>query len=463
MVVGIVAFCRNQGLSHRNKIPWRIPEDMRHFKRMTSGCVVVMGRKTYESIGHALPNRVNVVLTRTPHIRESNENVYFVTFEQALRLLDRFAFSHPNIFVIGGREIYTLFYDRMHTMYVTFVDKSFDTDTTFPQITHAFRLSAHSENMYSETEQCYFRFLKYERSYATQSTCDDAYLALSKKIIESSSEARSLRTNRTEVPTISLFGEHLDFDMSESIPLLTTKRVAWKSCIEELLWFLRGDTNASKLQEKNVRIWDGNSSREFLDKVGLHNLEEGDCGANYSFQWRYYGQEYVDSKTEYAKHTVGDQITNIINLLKTNPTSRRIFMSAWNPCQLNKTVLPPCHVSCQFYVEDNNKLSCHMYQRSCDVFLGLPFNIFSYAVLTHILAKKCGMTPYKLHISFGDIHIYLNHVTQMKEQMTRQALTAPKLTLSEAVATKSIDELDISDFTLVGYFPHPVIKGEMAI
>ena len=234
------------------------------------------------------------------------------------------------------------------------------------------------------------------------------------------------------------------------MPLLTTKRVALKSCIEELLWFMRGDTDASILRKRNVHIWDGNSSRQFLDTVGLNHLR--DCGANYSFQWRYQGQEYKDCNTQYTKNTKGDQIQNIIHLLKTNPTSRRILLSAWNPSDLNKTVLPPCHVSAQFYVDKDNGLSCHMYQRSCDVFLGLPFNIFSYTVLTHILAKKANLKPRKLVISLGDVHIYANHIEQMKEQISRQPLTSAKLIVNDSIKDKEIEDIVVDDFEVVGYF-----------
>merc|ERR1712070_1286635 len=157
---------------------------------------------------------------------------------------------------------------------------------------------------------------------------------------------------------------------------------------------------------------DGNSTREFLDNVGLNHLKEGDCGANYSFQWRHFGGKYVDSETTYDGEGV-DQVKYVEELLKTDPMSRRIFLSAWNPVDLTHTVLPPCHVSVQFYVEnreDGDYLSCHMYQRSCDVFLGLPWNIFSYTVLTYILAKKCNMYPSELIISIGDAHIYSDHM-----------------------------------------------------
>lgn len=462
-MIGIVAICRNKGIGLNGHIQWHIKEDLAFFKKMTLNSIVIMGRRTYESIGKPLCDRINVVITKSPDkyssVQNSFDNIFFVRYENVFDMLKRFDFMYPNVFVIGGKEIYELFFEHLTTIYLTHIDKKYEHDTVFPKIPSSFVLKNFSEKQFSEAEQCTFRFLKYERTDSI-SNCDETYLNLSKKILESKSK---IRNNRTNIPTISLFGEHVEFDISSSIPLLTTKRMAWKSCIEELLWFLRGNTDANILKEKNVNIWNGNSSKEFLKNVGLEHLEEGDCGANYSFQWRYFGQEYVDSKSPYTKDTTGDQISYILNLLKNDPYSRRIFLSAWNPNQLNKTVLPPCHVSCQFFVDDSKKLSCHMYQRSCDVFLGLPFNIFSYAVLTHILAKKSDLIPDKLFISFGDAHIYSNHVEQVKEQLSRTTLSSPQLLLNESIKNKNIEEISIDDFEVIGYFPYPSIKGHMAI
>ena len=316
----------------------------------------------------------------------------------------------------------------------------------------------YSSNKWSEQEQCHYRFLEYKLC-TFPNNFDDIYLNLANKVMKQ----QHFRNDRTGTGTCSIFGEQIQFDIEKYVPLLTTKRVAWKSCIEELLWFLRGDTNSNILKNKNVNIWNDNSTREFLDKAGLRHLDEGDCGANYSFQWRYFGQKYIDSKTSYEKYTQYDQINNILNLLKTDPTSRRIFMSAWNPLDLNKTVLPPCHISVQFYVDNDNGLHCHMYQRSCDVFLGLPFNIFSYTVLTYILAKKCNYVPKKLIISFGDVHVYNNHIEQLQLQCERSRLSYPILKLSDDIRNKDFEEMTIDDFELIGYLPHPTIKGKMSV
>jgi thymidylate synthase len=276
------------------------------------------------------------------------------------------------------------------------------------------------------------------------------------------------RDDRTGTGTISLFGEQLRFDISKSVPLLTTKKMGWKSIIHELLWFLRGDTNANNLKAVGVNIWDGNTTRDFLDARGLTEYPVGDIGAGYGFQWRHSGAEYTTCNGDYTGANAGvDQIAYILNELQTNPTSRRMYMTAWNPSALHKMTLPPCHVSAQFYVnfdKDGGKhLSCHMYQRSVDEFLGLPYNILSYSVLTYILAKKTGMQPKELIISMGDSHIYNNHVTQVAEQLERTPFSFPVLVLSDDIITKDFTEMTIDDFKLDNYQSHPAIKAPMAV
>lgn len=461
MITAIVAFCKNRGISYNNGLPWDIREDLTFFKNMTIDSMVIMGMKTFASLNHQpLKTRLNVVLTNQS-LTSTDPNIVYTTFDDVQSVIQENAFKYPNIFVIGGESVYKQFYDMMDELIVTYIEKTIRCDRFFPEITDDYTLVAHTRKKWSDTERCNFQHLRYRRVREHERQMyDNTYFRLVKRVLDHD----TLRSNRTNVETLSVFGDTLEFDLSNNhVPLLTTKRVALKSCIEELLWFMRGDTDANILKKRNVHIWDGNSSREFLDNVGLGHLEEGDCGANYSFQWRYQGQEYKDCKTPYEKHTKGDQIQNIIHLLQTNPTSRRILLSAWNPNDLQKTVLPPCHVSAQFYVDKDNGLSCHMYQRSCDVFLGLPFNIFSYTVLTHILAKKANLKPRKLIISLGDVHIYANHIEQMKEQLSRQPLSSAKLIVNETIKDKAIEEIVVDDFEVVGYFPHLSIKGDMVV
>jgi thymidylate synthase len=277
------------------------------------------------------------------------------------------------------------------------------------------------------------------------------YLQLLKKVIEEG-EDRKTRNSSTR----SLFGETLEFDITNDFPLLTTKRIFWRGVVEELMWFLRGDTNSKLLEEKGVNIWKGNSSREFLDSIGLNNFEEGDCGAIYGYQWRNFGGSYTNCN---EKNMNGiDQLNNIINELKNNPTSRRMFMSAWNPSMEKQMVLPPCHVSYQFYVRQGKYLDCQMYQRSADLFLGLPFNIASTALLTYILAKHTGYIAGKIRICIGDCHIYHEHFDAVKEQLNRIHKQLPKLNIKDF---EKIEELRYEDFELIGYTPDNTIKAPM--
>jgi thymidylate synthase len=271
------------------------------------------------------------------------------------------------------------------------------------------------------------------------------------------------REDRTGTGTLSRFGHQFRFDLTESkVPLLTTKRVPWKMVLEELLWFLRGSTDSTALAEKGIRIWQGNTTRAFLDSRGLAHLPEGDIGAGYGFQWRHFGGRYVDCKAPYGPEVGVDQLAYVENMLKEDPRSRRICMTAWNPSSLHEMALPPCHVFAQFYVGNNRSLSCHLYQRSADMFLGFPWNMFSYACLTHVLAKRCDMRPGELVVSVGDMHVYKDHVRQVEEQLERSPAAAPKLRVSDAVRTKAWEELSVEDFEISNYDPLPAIKGKMS-
>lgn len=267
--------------------------------------------------------------------------------------------------------------------------------------------------------------------------------------------------DRTGTGVYSCFGYQIRMPIGKSFPLLTTKRVYWKGVVEELLWFLRGQTDNRILQENKVHIWDGNSSREFLDKTGLTDYREGDCGPIYSFQWKHFGAAYTNCEDTYTGKGV-DQVAYVLNEIKSNPNSRRIFMSAWNPVDLGKMCLPPCHVSCQFYVRQGKYLSCHMYMRSCDAFLGLPFNIASYSLLTYLLAAQAGLEPDELIVSFGNLHLYANHTSAVKEQLGREPYAWPTVELADA-NTWTLDTVGLEHIKLVNYTCHNTIKATMAV
>ena len=259
---------------------------------------------------------------------------------------------------------------------------------------------------------------------------------------------------------MSVFGRQFRFSLRDDVfPLLTTKRVFWRAVVEELLWFIRGSTNSKELADKGVHIWDGNGSREFLDKCGFLAREEGDLGPVYGFQWRHSGAEYVDKNTDYSGKGV-DQLRQVIERIKTTPDDRRLIICAWNPKDIPQMALPPCHALVQFYVS-NGELSCMMYQRSADMGLGVPFNIASYALLTRMVAHVTGLRPGDFVHTFGDAHVYMNHVAPLLEQTARTPRPFPTLHIKRAV--NDIDSFAAGDFELIGYEPLGKIQMEMAV
>lgn len=265
------------------------------------------------------------------------------------------------------------------------------------------------------------------------------YINLIKEILENGS-LEETRNGKTK----SIFGYSMKFDLlSGKMPLLTTKKVAWKTCLKELLWFIKGSTDNNLLSEQNVHIWDMNASKEFLKS---RNLEygEGDLGPIYGHQWRHFNATYTDCHTDYSEQGI-DQLDNLIKQLKdpSQRTSRRLVISAWNPCQLNEMALPPCHILMQFNVRENKYLSCSLYQRSGDVGLGVPFNIASYSFLTHILAKHCGLEADKFVYFLGNAHIYEEHIDSLKIQCEREPKEFPKINIENV--HNNIEDYTVED------------------
>lgn len=267
--------------------------------------------------------------------------------------------------------------------------------------------------------------------------------------------------------TKSLFGYSMRFSLKDgTLPLLTTKRVAWKTCFHELMWFISGSTDNKKLNEKGVHIWDANASREYLDSRGLKHYKENDLGPVYGHQWRHFNAFYFDCKTEcdtgLACRKGIDQLQQIIDQLRTpeGRTSRRLIMTAWNPCQLDQMALPPCHVLAQFNVRDQKYLSCALYQRSGDVGLGVPFNIASYAFLTHILAKHCGLIAEDFVYFLGNAHIYENHIPVLEKQLLREPYAFPKISIKNE--HDRIEDYGLDDIEFVEpYRFHETLKMDM--
>ena len=290
------------------------------------------------------------------------------------------------------------------------------------------------------------------------------YLDLCRKVLEEG----TYKDDRTGTGTYSIFGYQTRYNLEEGFPLVTTKKVFLRGIIHELLWFINGGTNIKYLVDNNVHIWDdwaykeyknsidykGETMQEFVDKIKSLDKDDlfvrmyGELGPIYGMQWRNFNDEGVD------------QLANLIDQIKTNPNSRRLIISAWNPCEVDKMALPPCHSFMQFYVI-NGKLSCQLYQRSADIFLGVPFNIASYSLFTMMIAQVCGLKPGEFIHTMGDAHIYTNHVEQIKVQLSREPKLLPKMKINPNV--KSIFDFKIEDFELEGYEPWPKIKGEVAV
>ena len=461
-VIIIGAIDKDRGIGLNNELPWHITEDLKFFKEKTINNVVVMGNNTFKSLGNKeLKDRKNIVLTKNNDLIENNPDLY-MNMEKLNVYINKNR-KKVNIYIIGGEMLYNYFIRKADIIYLTVIDKNFGCDCKFPFIPNNYEITNYSQSKFDDTQNVNYRFIEYRY---TKEPClnEFQYLHLAQDILKYGNE----RTDRTGVGTKSLFGRQMRFDISKSVPILTTKKVPFKLTIEELLWFLRGETDSKILEEKGIKIWSGNTSREFLDNRGLNHYEIGDIGPMYGWVWRHFGANYVDCKTDYSGKGI-DQLEQVIHMLKTDPFSRRILMTDYDPSIADKGVLICCHgIVVQFYVEviDGIKhLSCHVYIRSNDQFLGQPINILSYSILTYIIALKTELKPKELVISLGDCHIYKSHLTQIKQQLMREPLTPPKLVLNPEIKNKDWKDITVDDFELIGYNYNvrPTIKAPMAV
>uniref|UniRef100_A0ACD5W3W8 Uncharacterized protein n=1 Tax=Avena sativa TaxID=4498 RepID=A0ACD5W3W8_AVESA len=501
----VVAATRDMGIGKDGVLPWKLPGDLKFFKKVTQTTsdpakknAVIMGRKTWESIplqARPLPGRLNVILTRSGSFDfATTENVVICrSMNSALELLAStpYCLSIEKVFVIGGGQILreALNGPACEAIHLTDIQSNIECDTFIPPVDFSvFQPWCSSLPVVeSNIRHSFVTFVRVRRSVSESpdsngkaSTEHDTksnkfeienFSFLPKMIFDRHEEYYYLnlvddiircgaqKGDRTGTGTLSKFGCQMRFNLRKSFPLLTTKRVFWRGVLEELLWFISGSTNAKVLQEKGIHIWDGNASREYLDSVGLAKREEGDLGPVYGFQWRHFGAEYTDMHADYTGKGF-DQLMDVIDKIKNNPDDRRIILSAWNPSDLKKMALPPCHMFAQFYVE-NGELSCQMYQRSADMGLGVPFNIASYSLLTCMIAQVCGLSPGDFVHVIGDAHVYRTHVRPLEEQI--QKLPKPFPILKINPSKKDIDSFVASDFKLGSYDPHKKIEMEMAI
>ena len=491
-IKGVACVASNGAIGYKGDLIWKCKEDMKFFRKTTTTTsdsnkknAVVMGKETYKSVTF-LEGRYNCVLSTTLQSKCCPGDLLIHSdIEHILNVLNNDE-TIETIYIIGGTRLYKYFIDwgLFDEIYLSHISCEVEHgDTFFPKIPSSqydyqlvselknisarqlnvpnaqinidytvFKLVNKYSNSLIKTQ--YFKNLLTSETHTLSQ--EYQYLDLMRDILHRGEQ----RTSRN-AETISLFGVKMTYDISESFPLLTTKRMYWKGILHELLWFIGARTNSKELEEVGVNIWRGNSTREYLDSIGLNHYKGGECGPIYGFQWRHFNAKYIDSDTDYTGQGV-DQLQNIINLIKTNPKSRRMYMTGWNPCQLPEMALPPCHISYQFYVRElggETYLDCMMYQRSGDVFLGVPFNIGSTATLTYILAKLTGILPGKITIVIGDAHIYASHTEQVKKQLARAPKPFPTLSFTRDI--DDINDLKYSDFKLEDYKCHPSIRAEM--
>ena len=448
----ILAVDEAYGIGKNGDIPW--DSDLGYFKKITTttSCprkknAVIMGRITYLSMPIS-----RISLSRKCVVVTSTSTLPCATTAQSLDDAIAACRDDPgveNVFIVGGSMVYkeALEMGIVEKIYLTRVLSTYDCDVRVPWLKN---ILSRYYKMSSIQQADRFTYEVHARNG------ENEYIDLLKDIVKNG----EARPNRTGVDTSSVFGRSIRFPFKDGFPLLTTKRVFWKGVIEELLWFLRGDTSSTRLSEKGVRIWEGNTSKEYLEKRGLGEYHEGDCGPVYGYQWRHWNAAYGSCDDSYEGCGI-DQIAQVIESIKNDPNSRRHIISAWNVGQLDEMVLPPCHVLCQFFVSNDGELSCQMYQRSADMFLGVPFNIASYAALTYIIARETGLVPKELIMCFGDAHIYSNHMEAVEAQLQREQRKFPTLRIRDDAG--SYETLTMDDFIIEGYNPHGTIKAPMAV
>ena len=456
-------------------------EDLTNFYKITtrpypegSNNLVIMGYNTWISIpetNRPLKKRINIILTQNHKDKiEESENVK--VFDSLFNVLDWCNTNETGrVFVIGGESLYRQCYlqhlNKINTIYLTkFMDKyqcdSEEDSKSFPH-EMLFETELLQQKITKAECQVYLNkkyipkvlethYLIYQRVNKINKG-ELQYLNSLKDILKEG----NVETTRNG-KTISQFGGKMVFSMKDGFPLLTSKKMGYKTILRELLWFIKGSTSNQELLDKNVHIWSQNSSREFLDSRGL-KYEEGDLGPVYGFQWRHSGAEYKDCRTDYNGKGI-DQLQNVIDLIKNDPQSRRIIMNSWNPSDLDKMALPPCHVMCQFNVNtEKQTLDCQLYQRSADMFLGVPFNIASYAFLLHIIANITGYIPGKLIHILGDTHIYEQHYEAVTEQLGRVPVDFPQLIIKDPIS--NIDSLEESMFEIRNYKSYEKVSAPM--
>ena len=461
----IIAACDEErgigcpNINGRPDLPWILPRDMKLFRESTEGGIVIMGRVTWESVGQRLKKRTNVVISSSTSPGDSAKDTPHFVFKSLIDALEHFNGGVQKIWVIGGSQLYeeAITMKWCKGLHISNIVGKYQCDKFFPKIPE--------DLFYLESRKDYVDFEHVVwRAREVENSADKQYENLVRSVLEAPE-----RLSRNSVVK-SLFAPNpLRFDLQESFPLLTTKKVAFRLVFEELAWMLRGSTNANELSEKDIFIWKGNAN-EFYNREGTTAKYCGDLGKVYGHQLKKFGEREADdgfAGEGFGVHEPGfDQMRYVLDEIRENPTSRRIMFSYLNPLEMfgkpNEVALPCCHVMAQFYVKDGY-LSCLMYMRSVDSFCGWPFNCASYALLTELIAKSCSLKAKELVMSFGDVHIYNNAMKQIQQQITRSSYEPPRVEISDRVVGTYLEDLTMDDVKLINYKSHPAIKAEMVV
>lgn len=456
------------GSSKTNSIPWRLPEDLKHFKTITTQTskkeyvnAVIMGRKTWESIPprfRPLPDRINIIVSTTLEAPPTDAKDTFVanSYQAAISLTDDFP-NIDNTFIIGGSSLYNMAVTdkRLRHVYLSRYQASHpEADVLFPTEIITTNLTLVDSSQSSTNEKLTFE------TYTAPNLEERAMLGVMGEILASGIE----NPDRTGVGTLSVFGKQMRYDLSASFPLMTSRKAFMRQILEEFKFIMSGSTDVTKLQAKKVHIWDGNTTREFLDKRGLTHLPEYDMGPTYGFAMRHFGAKYETCKTDYTNKGF-DQLKYVIDTIRSDPTSRRIRISIWDPCHLDDVALTPCLNQFDFYVNTERKtLDLLAFLRSSDTFLALMWNTTYCAIFCHVVAKLTGLKPGELIMNTANSHLYLNHVEQAKLQVSREPYPFPSAHITKTLKTiDDIQDLEVSDFRIRGYTAHPAIKADMAV
>lgn len=476
----IVAHDSKHGIARSNEIPWRIPHDYNFFMDTTKRQyfakkknVLIMGKNTWKALPDAsrgLKDRITIVVSTSmtdDELKKDNctesETYLSHSLGDAVSLCAKLDAGKP--FICGGSRIYA---EALQTLpidevYLTKIDHDYDCDTFFPShllkhfdgIEEKFLLNDSERDVNVTFVKCGIA--------PNPNVGEQQYLNILRDIIANGDFKKTRNGN-----TWSVFGKTMEFDLADGFPLLTTKKVFMKGIFEELIFFLKGDTNANHLSEKGVKIWEPNTSREYLDTHGLTDYAVGDMGSMYGFNLRHFGAEYKGMTNDYVGQGF-DQINYCLNLLKTDPFSRRIIMSTFNPAKAHEGVLYPCHgLSIIFNVDKHHRLSCMMTQRSADIFCGIPFNIASYALLVHLICEVINndpdyngskFIPGKVIINMADVHAYEVHHTQVVRQILREQFAFPKISFARKLT--ELTDFTLNDVVIENYVSYPGIIAKM--